>query len=236
MRVLVGTSGYSYKEWKGSFYPAELADSDMLRYYSGRFRTVEINNTFYRLPGEKDVARWAEQTPPGFTFALKASRRITHDKRLSADSADTVAYLLRTAAGLGPKLGPLLFQLPPFLKKDAARLKSFLGFLPETQPAAFEFRHPSWFDQEVYEALRSRDAALCAADTDESGDEGATIVPTARWGYLRLRRADYGDADLARWADRIRAHPWERVFVFFKHEDEGKGPELAAGLMARLES
>ena len=234
MQVLVGTSGYSYKEWKGSFYPEDLAPSAMLRYYSERFRTVEINNTFYRLPVKKDVARWEEQTPPGFTFVLKASRRITHERRLAAESADAVVYLLETAATLGPKLGPVLFQLPPFFKKDAARLRSFLGLLPETQPAAFEFRHPSWFDDEVYDALRTRGAALCAADTDESGDEGAPVVPTAPWGYLRLRRADYADADLSVWADRIRAQPWEKAFVFFKHEDAGKGPELAARLMARL--
>jgi uncharacterized protein YecE (DUF72 family) len=234
VRILVGTSGYSYKEWKGTFYPRELPDSDMLRFYSERFQTVEINNTFYRMPARKDVARWAEQTPSGFTFVLKASRRITHEKRLSADTADAVAYLFDTAAALGPKLGPVLFQLPPFFKKDAARLKRFLSLLPEAQPAAFEFRHESWFDDEVYDALRSRGAALCAADTDESGEEGAPVVATARWGYLRLRRSDYAETDLAAWADRIRAQPWERAFVFFKHEDEGKGPELAARLQALL--
>jgi uncharacterized protein YecE (DUF72 family) len=206
----------------------------MLRYYSERFPSVEINNTFYRMPAQKDVARWLEQTPSRFVFVLKASRRITHDKRLSADSAEAVDYLLSTAAGLGSRLGPILFQLPPFFKKDADRLQGFLGRLPETQPAAFEFRHESWFDDEVYDLLRSRGAALCAADTDESGEEGAPVVPTARWGYLRLRRADYSDAHLASWADRIRAQPWDRVFVFFKHEDAGKGPELAARLQRLL--
>ena len=234
MQVLVGTSGYSYKEWKGSFYPQDLKEADMLRFYAERFGTVEINNTFYRMPGRDTVARWAEQTPPSFTFVLKASRRITHEKRLSGDTADAVNYLFQTAAALGPKLGPVLFQLPPFLKKDALRLKSFLSLLPEGKPAAFEFRHPSWFDEEVYGILRSGAAALCSADTDESGEAGAPLVPTAGWGYLRLRRADYGEADLRAWADRIRSQPWDRAFVFFKHEDAGKGPELAARLVSLL--
>jgi len=211
-----------------------MKEAEMLRFYAERFGTVEINNTFYRMPGRDTVARWAEETPPGFTFVLKASRRITHEKRLSGDTADAVNYLFETAAALGPKLGPVLFQLPPFLKKDALRLKGFLSLLPHGRPAAFEFRHPSWFDEEVYGILRSHGAALCAADTDDSGEEGAPLVPTASWGYLRLRRADYGEAGLGAWADRIRAQPWDRAFVFFKHEDEGKGPELAARLVALL--
>lgn len=234
MQVLVGTSGYSYKEWKGSFYPQDLKEAEMLRFYAERFGTVEINNTFYRMPARDTVTRWAEETPPGFTFVLKASRRITHEKRLSGDTADALSYLFETAGALGPKLGPVLFQLPPFLKKDAARLKGFLSLLPQGKPAAFEFRHPSWFDEEVYGILRSHGAALCSADTDDSGEEGAPLVPTASWGYLRLRRADYGETGLGAWADRIRSQPWDRAFVFFKHEDQGKGPELAARLMSLL--
>jgi len=227
MRILVGTSGYSYKEWKGSFYPDDIKSQDMLRYYSERLPTVEINNTFYRMPTKALVAKWAEEVPEGFTFVLKVSQRITHQKRLR-DAGEDVSYFFETAGGLGARLGPALFQLPPFLKKDGERLRDFLAALPAERAAAFEFRHPSWFDDETYEALRSRNAALCAADTDESGDEGAPIVPTAGWGYLRLRRSDYSDADLAAWADRVRAQGWERAFVFFKHEDAGKGPALAA--------
>jgi uncharacterized protein YecE (DUF72 family) len=227
MRVLVGTSGYSYKEWKGSFYPADIKNEDMLRYYAERLPTVEINNTFYRMPTKTLVARWAEEVPEGFTFVLKVSQRITHQKRLHGAGED-VAYFFETASALGARLGPALFQLPPFLKKDAERLREFLAGLPAGRLAAFEFRHPSWFDDETYEALRAGGAALCAADTDESGDEGAPIVSTAGWGYLRLRRSDYSDADLAAWAERVRSQGWERAFVFFKHEDAGKGPALAA--------
>jgi uncharacterized protein YecE (DUF72 family) len=231
MRILVGTSGYSYKEWKGSFYPDDIKSQDMLRFYSERLPTVEINNTFYRMPTKALVAKWSEEVPEGFTFVLKVSQRITHQKRLR-DAGEDVSYFFETAAALGPRLGAALFQLPPFLKKDAGRLRDFLAALPAQRPAAFEFRHPSWFDDETYEALRSRDAALCAADTDESGDEGAPIVPTAGWGYLRLRRSDYSDTDLAAWADRVRAQGWDRAFVFFKHEDAGKGPALAARFRA----
>jgi uncharacterized protein YecE (DUF72 family) len=227
MRILVGTSGYSYKEWKGSFYPDDIKNEHMLRYYSERLPTVEINNTFYRMPTKALVAKWSEEVPEGFTFVLKVSQRITHQKRLR-DAGEDVSYFFETAGALGPRLGAALFQLPPFLKKDAGRLRDFLAGLPAERPAAFEFRHPSWFDDETYDALRSRDAALCAADTDESGDEGAPIVPTAGWGYLRLRRSDYSDTDLAAWAERVRAQGWDRAFVFFKHEDAGKGPALAA--------
>jgi uncharacterized protein YecE (DUF72 family) len=234
MQILVGTSGYSYKEWKGRFYPDQIKPADMLRYYAERLGTVEINNTFYRMPGKDLLARWAAETPPAFVFVLKASRRITHEKRLSGQSADALAYFFEAASVLGAKLGPVLFQLPPFLRKDAARLRDFLALLPAGQPAAFEFRHPSWFDEEVYEALRAHGAALCAADTDETGDQRAAVVPTAGWGYLRLRRADYDEAALAAWADRVRAQAWDQVYVFFKHEDEGKAPELAARFRARL--
>ncbi len=234
MQVLVGTSGYSYKEWKGTFYPEDLKEADMLRFYAERFKTVEINNTFYRMPAKDLLERWMGEVPEDFTFVLKASRRITHEKRLAADAADSVAYFFKTAEVLGPRQGPVLFQLPPFVKKDVPRLRDFLALLPEGRPAAFEFRHETWFDDEVYETLRAGGGALCSADTDESGEEGAPVVPTAGFGYLRLRRAGYTDDDLARWAERIRAQPWERAFVFFKHEEAGKGPAMAARFVTRL--
>jgi len=221
MQVLVGTSGYAYREWRGSFYPEKLKPAEMLRYYAERFGAVEINNTFYKLPERGMLERWAEQVPGSFVFVLKASQRITHRQRLSAESKETVDYLFDVAAALGPRLGPVLFQTPPFLKKDAPRLRAFLDLLPGERPVAFEFRHASWRDDEVYQTLRARNAALVCADTEESDESGAPIVPTADWGYLRLRRRDYDDHALAPWVSRIRSQPWQRAFVFFKHE-EGK--------------
>ena len=191
MQVRVGTSGYSYKEWKGSFYPEELKNADMLRYYAERFSSVEINNTFYRMPKASILEGWAEQVPSDFLFVLKASQQITHHKRLKAEAGEALAYLLETAASLGERLGPVLFQMPPNLKKDLERLRGFLALLPEGQPFAFEFRHDTWHDDDVFDALRERNCALVCADTETSGDEGAPIVPTADWGYLRLRRCDY---------------------------------------------
>jgi uncharacterized protein YecE (DUF72 family) len=223
MRVLAGTSGYSYKEWKGSFYPEKLANDQMLRFYGEQFETVEINSTFYRLPSEKVLVQWAEQVPEGFRFVLKASRRITHQHRLK-DAGDPLAYLLRNASVLGDKLGPTLFQLPPNLKKDLDRLQAFLALLPNRWPAACEFRNASWFDDEVYEALRERNVALCVADTE---DGETPFVTTGSRGYLRLRREAYDDKELASWAERVAAQPWEEAFVFFKHEDAGAGPALA---------
>jgi uncharacterized protein YecE (DUF72 family) len=233
MQVLVGTSGYAYKEWRGSFYPQDLKDAEMLRFYGERFPTVEINNTFYRMPKASVLAGWAQQVPPAFVFVLKGSQRITHMKRLK-DAQEPLAYLLETALTLGPQLGPLLFQLPPYFKKDLARLRDFLALVPEGRAVAFEFRHESWLDEETYDALRGKNAAFVSADTDESGEAGAPVVPTADWGYLRLRRCDYTDAHLAAWSDRIRAQPWQRAFVFFKHEEAGTGPALAARFIARL--
>jgi uncharacterized protein YecE (DUF72 family) len=221
MEIRVGTSGYAYKEWRGSFYPEKLPPVEMLRYYAARFAAVEINNTFYKLPERRMLEHWAEQVPPDFVFVLKASQRITHRQRLSAESKETVDYLFDVAAALGTRLGPVLFQTPPFFKKDTPRLRAFLEFLPSERPFAFEFRHESWRDEEVYDALRARNAALVCADTEESGEAGAPIVATADWGYLRLRRCDYDDQTLRPWAARIRAQPWRRAFVFFKHE-EGK--------------
>jgi uncharacterized protein YecE (DUF72 family) len=232
MRILVGTSGYSYKQWKGSFYPPDLPDAQMLRFYSSRFDAVEINNTFYRMPTQELLSTWAEQVPPDFTFVLKASRRITHQKRLH-DVEDAVGYFFATAATLAERLGPVLFQLPPHQRKDLGRLRDFLALIPAERRAALEFRHASWFDDEVYQALRDRGAALCIADTDE---DPAPFVSTAGWSYLRLRRADYDEAALDAWAERIRAQAWDTACVFFKHEEEGKGAALAARLVERLRS
>jgi uncharacterized protein YecE (DUF72 family) len=234
MHVRVGTSGYSYKAWKGTFYPKDLPDAGMLAHYAARLPTVEINNTFYRMPSKTVLSRWAEEVPKDFCFVLKAPQRITHQRRITPASAPDLAYFIETASALGERLGPLLFQLPPFFKKDVGRLRDFLALLGTGARAAFEFRHASWFDDEVYGALREGGAALCSADTDDSEGEGAPVIPTASWGYLRLRRAEYADAGLAAWADRIRAQPWEEAFVFFKHEDAGIGPALAARLIQRL--
>lgn len=225
MNVLVGTSGFSYKEWKGRFYPEKLPADQMLRFYSSRFPTVEMNNTFYRMPSEKVLLGWADEVPETFHFAIKAPRRITHIKRL-ADAGEDTSFFLQAVTVLGPRLGPTLFQLPPNLKKDLPRLAAFLELLPRRWRAAFEFRHPSWYDDEVLSLLRSRDAALCVADTGEEGDP--PFATTASWGYLRLRRVAYEAADMESWAQRIRGQGWTEVYVFFKHEDEATGPRLAA--------
>jgi uncharacterized protein YecE (DUF72 family) len=226
VRVRIGTSGYSYKQWRGNFYPEKLKPAEMLGFYAARFDSVEINNTFYRMPSAELLQHWAAQVPGGFAFVLKAPQRITHIKRLQPTSAEDVQHLWRIASQLGARLGPLLFQTPPFLKKDAGRLREFLASLPEGCRAAFEFRNASWADDEVHALLRERNAALCAADVDEEAAP-KPIVATARWGYLRLRRADYDEAALREWASRVRAQPWDEAWVFFKHEDQGKGPALA---------
>jgi uncharacterized protein YecE (DUF72 family) len=225
MELYTGTSGWSYKEWKGPFYPETLKNEAMLAFYAERLSTVEVNNTFYRMPAPSALAKWREQVPPAFRFVLKASRRITHVNRLR-DAAGAVSFLIDGAAELGETLGAFLFQLPPNMKKDAARLRDFLETLPQGAPSAFEFRHVSWFDDEVYTALADRGASLCVA---ESGEENDTPrVATAGWGYLRLRRVEYDDAALAEWCRWVRAQSWSRAYVFFKHEDAGTGPRLAA--------
>jgi uncharacterized protein YecE (DUF72 family) len=231
MQLFVGTSGYSYKEWKGTFYPADLPAAKMLSFYAGQFSTVEINNSFYRMPEAKTMTKWASEVPDGFTFVLKAPQRITHQKKL-VDCRDDVHYLFETAEALGPKLGPVLFQLPPFQRKDTARLRDFIAILPKQQPVAFEFRHESWVDDEVTSILRDRDAAMCLSDTDEVTDPDRIVVPSASWGYFRLRRTEYADADLEAWHRRIGAQSWQRAFIFFKHEDEGKGPAFARRFLA----
>ena len=224
----VGTSGFSFPEWKGPFYPEKLAARDMLRYYAERFPTVEINNTFYQLPREPVLRGWAEQVPERFAFVLKASRFITHIRRLK-DSADSLRLLFGLAQALGPRLGPVLFQLPPNMQKDVPRLAAFLRDVPKDRRVAIEFRHASWFDDEVFAVLRDAGAALCVADTGE--EPVAPLVATAEWGYLRLRREDFSDRELRAWARRIGEQPWREAFVFLKHEEEGRGPQLAAKLM-----
>ncbi len=226
MQLLTGTSGYSYKEWLGHFYPEKLAASEMLHYYAQQFATVEINNTFYRMPASAMLAQWAEQVPDHFTFTLKAPRRITHEQRLR-ESESSVGAFVERASVLGNKLGALLFQLPPFLKKDLPRLQAFLELLPAGARIAFEFRHDSWQDDEVYEALRRRGAMLCVTDTDE-GD--TPFVVTSDWGYVRLRRTHYDDADLGGWAARIAAKDVDRTYVYFMHEDEALGTRFARRL------
>ncbi|MGQ0764420.1 MAG: DUF72 domain-containing protein [Gemmatimonadota bacterium] len=216
MKVLTGTSGWAFKEWKGSFYPADLPDSEMLAWYATQFPIVEINNTFYRLPKEQVLADWAAQVPEGFRIALKASQRITHFARLRAESAASpLEFLLHNIRSLGSRLGPVLFQTPPNLQKDLGRLREFLALLPVEGRFTIEFRHRSWFDDEVVELLRTRAVALCAIDQEEFA---SPLIPTAPWGYLRLHRFDYDDRALETWARRVRDEPWEDAYVFFKHD------------------
>lgn len=223
MRVLTGMSGYAYREWKGSFYPADLPAEGMLTHYATRFPTVEINSSFYRMPKEEVLLDWARQVPGAFQFCLKATRRITHDARL-AGVGDLLEYVTRTANVLGSRRGPMLFQLPPWFSRDLPRLREFLDLLPRGWRTVLEWRHPSWFDDPVHDLLRERGVALCVAEQEE----GPTpLVPTTSWGYVRLHRAGYTDADLAAWAARIREQPWDEAFVFFKHEENIAGPAVA---------
>ena len=223
MNLYVGTSGYSYKEWKGPFYPEDLPDKQMLHFYGERFRSVEINNTFYRMPKPAMLEAWASEVPADFKFVLKAPQQITHIKRLK-EAGDSVSYFLKVAAVLNDQLGPLLFQLPPYLKKDASRLRDFLALLPRERRTAFEFRHESWLDDETFALLREHQVALCIAEAEDGVD--VPFMSTASWGYLRLRRPDYGDAELKAWIEKVRQPNWTDAFIFFKHEDEGKGPQM----------
>jgi uncharacterized protein YecE (DUF72 family) len=225
MALYVGTSGYSYKEWKGSFYPEKIPAKEMLHYYAERLGTVEINATFYRMPQKSMLENWKEQVPSSFRFSLKAPQRVTHFKRLR-DADEETKYFLETASVLADQLGVVLFQLPPNMKKDLPRLETFVSQLPSEPRAAFEFRHPTWFDDDVLELLRVRNHALCVSDTDDL--PVTHIDKTADWGYLRLRRVNYSESDLEEWLRRIREQQWSETFVFFKHEDEGTGPRLAA--------
>ena len=228
----IGTSGFSYPAWRGTFYPEKMPPAKMLAYYSQRLNTVEINNTFYRMPKAEMLATWAATVPATFRFAPKAPQLITHRQKL-AGSADSLTYFLNALPSLGEKLGPILFQLPPFLRKDVPRLIDFLALLPRETRAAFEFRHASWFDDAVYEALRTQGAALCIADAEELA---TPLVATASWGYLRLRRTDYDEAALDAWAEKLAgmAPAWTAAFVYFKHEDAGLGPKLAAQFVKKL--
>jgi uncharacterized protein YecE (DUF72 family) len=230
--IWVGTSGYNYPEWKGSFYPSDLAAAKMLPYYSARFPTVEINYTFYRMPTEKLVSGWAAQTPSPYQLTLKAPRRITHDSRLK-DAGDSVARFCDVAATLGHKLGTLLFQLPPFLRKDVALLDNFLSQLPAGTRAAFEFRHVSWLDEEVFSRLASKNLAVCIADSEKLS---TPVRVTADYAYFRLRDEGYQSDDIRRWADVVSSstNACRDVFVYFKHEESGKGPEFARLLMDHL--
>jgi uncharacterized protein YecE (DUF72 family) len=231
MNFFVGTSGYSYPEWKGSFYPAKLPAKQMLGYYAARFRTVEINNTFYRPPTAQLLETWAAQVPADFRFVLKAPQEITHTKQLAGVGA-MVAELIETAGTLKERFGPILFQLPPNFRKDVPRLRAFLALLPVGCRIAFEFRHQSWFCDEVFALLRTHGAGLCIADADDELE--VPFVPTAQWGYLRLRRPEYDDTLLEQWAERVRAQSWGDCFVFFKHEDAGKGPRMATRFLELL--
>ncbi|MEO8524293.1 MAG: DUF72 domain-containing protein [Caldimonas sp.] len=221
-KLWAGGSGYAFKEWKGSFYPEKIQPEAMLAWYAARLPTVEINNTFYQMPKVAVLAQWAEATPADFRFAIKASRRITHDARLKADAAaDSVAYLYGNLATLGSKRGPVLFQLPPFLKKDLPRLNEFLKLLPEGHRAAFEFRNDSWFDDDVYAALQAAGASLCLSEREDNAPP--PLVETASWGYLRLRLENYSEDDLGQWLSRIAATRWQETHVYFMHEPTAPG-------------
>ena len=232
--ILVGTSGYNYPEWKGSFYPPDLAATKMLPYYAGKFPTVEINYTFYRMPTPKLIAGWRAQVPPSFRFTLKAPKRITHDKRLrAAEVESSVSGFLTAASELGPQMAALLFQLPPNFKKDVVLLQEFLSLLPPKTTAAFEFRNPSWLEDDVFDALRQKNIALCIADSET---RETPLVHTADYAYFRLRDEGYGDADIAKWTETAQhaAGSARDVFVYFKHEDEGKGAAFGQQMLARL--
>jgi uncharacterized protein YecE (DUF72 family) len=231
LELYIGTSGFSYPAWKGAFYPPKLPQKEMLSFYSTRFSSVEVNNTFYRLPAASMLEGWAAQVPATFRFSIKASQRITHQQRLK-ESADTLAYLWKSIGVLGERLGPVLFQLPPNLKRDVPRLADFLAIVPKEMRAVFEFRNEGWYQDEVYALLRQHGAALAIAETDSLVPP---VIATADWGYLRLRREDYVDADLARWAETIRAQQgWKQTYVYFMHEDVGTGPRWAAQLAELL--
>ncbi len=233
MKIYVGTSGYAYKEWKGKFYPEKISPDEMLRFYSGRLHTVEINNTFYRMPKESVLVSWGERVPDDFVFALKAPQVITHLKRLR-DVSEETRYFFRTLSVLDKKLGPALFQFPKSFRADRPALEDFLALIPRDMASAFEFRSPSWLADETLDLLRSKGSSLCIADSEENPAQ--EIISTAAWGYLRLRRPDYTDADLSQWVERILSQEWERAFIFFKHEDEAGGAEMAMRFQELIDS
>ncbi len=232
MNLWIGTSGFQYAEWKGTFYPNDLPSAKMLGYYAERLPTTEINYTFHRIPSAKTIEGWWKGTPEHFKFSLKAPQKVTHFAKLR-NCGDTLRYFHQVICDLEKKLGCVLFQLPPNLKKDTELLRAFLQDLPEGMRCAFEFRDASWFADEIYDLLRAKNAALCLAESEKLS---TPLVATADYGYLRLRREDYGAADIARWADAIRAQAagWSDAFVYFKHEESGIGPKLAQDLSALL--
>lgn len=229
----VGTSGYAYKEWRGSFYPTDLPDSELLRFYSARLSTVEFNYTFYKMPTVRTLQGWSKETPETFQFSLKAPRRVSHDLRLR-DAADIVSDFCDTVSTLKGKLGVLLFQVPSFLKRDTPRLEDFLHQMPPDFRLAFEFRNQSWFADEVYDCLRRFGVALCVT---EAAERTTPWEATAPFGYFRLRQPDYSEAELGERAGRIRdmSGGWTDAYVYFKHEAEGKGPLLAGRMRSLLE-
>jgi len=227
MKLLAGASGYSFKEWKGSFYPPDMKPDGMLAYYSAWLPTVEINNTFYRMPKTEMLANWAQTAPAGFKFAIKASRRITHFGHLKPETADSVSFLYRALEALGEKRGPVLFQLPPVMKKNLERLTEFLKLLPQGHGAAFEFRNETWFSEDVYSALKGAEASLCLSEREDNAPP--PLVETAPWGYVRLRLETYSDADLEQWARKLAATGWSETYVYFMHEPTA--PAYAQTLM-----
>jgi uncharacterized protein YecE (DUF72 family) len=232
MTLYVGTSGYSYKEWKGSFFPEKLSPKEMLSYYAARFQAVELNNTFYRLPKPDMIESWRSQVADDFRFTVKASQGITHFRRLK-DAAGATRLMLKSVSPFEDSLGAVLFRLPEDLEKDLKRLEAFLKVLPPEIPAAFEFRHATWFDDDVLTLLRSQQRVLVVSDRDEM--PASHIDKTADWGYMRLRRVKYSESELAEWIKKMKAQRWKDTYVFFKHEDEGTGPKLAARFMALSE-
>lgn len=223
MNLYVGTSGYSYPKWKGKFYPKDLPAKRMLHYYGEHFRSVESNSTFRGMPKPDVLKKWAAEVPENFKFAIKAPQQITHIKRLK-ESKDLVTHVFEVAAVLEKRLGPVLFQLPPNFKKDAGRLATFLELLPKQSRAAFEFRHESWFDEEMFDLLKKHNVALCIAEADN--ELKVPFVATADWGYLRLRKEDYSDLELKKWVKKVQEQDWSDAFVYFRHEDTGKGPKF----------
>jgi uncharacterized protein YecE (DUF72 family) len=232
MNHWIGTSGFQYAEWKGTFYPEDLPTSKMLAFYTESFSTTEVNYSFRRIPSPKTIQNWYEGTPEHFKFSLKAPQKVTHFAKLK-NCGDTMQYFCQVITDLETKLGPVLFQLPPAFKKDTSLLAAFLEEVPAGLRAAFEFRHPSWFDEEVFAVLNAKNIALCI---NESADLSAPVVATADYGYLRLRREDYTEADMRRWATAIqdKQDVWPDVFVYLKHEESGTGPRLAKQLMGML--
>jgi uncharacterized protein YecE (DUF72 family) len=232
MNYWVGTSGFQYPEWKGTFYPEDLPAAKMLPFYAERFSTTEINYTFRRIPSPKTIENWCKLTPAKFKFALKAPQKITHFAKLR-ECDDTLTYFYKVVSALGERLGPVLFQLPPFLKKDVSLLGDFVRCFPQEMRAAFEFRHESWFDDEVFGVLRTHNIALCLAESEKLS---TPLVHTASFGYLRLRREDYNSNDVSRWAEIVKSNEgeWADAFIYFKHEESGIGPKLAAEMLQRL--